>query len=193
MDDLKVYAETPITTFSSDINMKPGVNKCKIIEIVKGKNKEGQEYHLKEGGTITNMSENQIYKYLGNGQNARITYMAIKDRVTKEYKQCLDRILKTSLNSRNMIKAINTCAIPVLMYMFGTIEWSDTELEQLNRLMRVVLTKARAHHPRSVVERLYLLQQKGGRGLIDIKNLCKKTNTKSTNVLFHETNRKCTA
>jgi hypothetical protein len=65
-DDFKVYAETPrqlkyildiITTFSGDINMKLGVNKCKIIEIVKGKHKEGQEYQLKEGGTITNMSE----------------------------------------------------------------------------------------------------------------------------------------
>jgi hypothetical protein len=67
MDDLKVYAQTPrqlkyilgiITTFSGDFNMKLGVSKCKIIETVKGKHKEGQEYPLKEGGTITNMSEN---------------------------------------------------------------------------------------------------------------------------------------
>jgi uncharacterized protein YrrD len=44
MDDLKVYAQTPrqlkyildiITTFSGDINMKLGVNKRKIMEIVK--------------------------------------------------------------------------------------------------------------------------------------------------------------
>jgi hypothetical protein len=136
--------------------MKLGVNKCKIIDIVKGKHKEGQEYQLKEGGTITNMSENQTYKYLGIGQNSKITHEEIKDRVTKEYKQCLNKILKTSINSRNMIKAINISAIPVLMYTFGTIEWSDTELEQLNRLTRVALTKARAYHPRSVVDRLYL-------------------------------------
>jgi D-mannonate dehydratase len=142
--------------FSGDINMKLGVNKCKIIEIVKGKHKEGQEYPLKEGGTITNMSENETYKYLGIGQNARITHEEIKDRVTKECKQCLNKILKTILNSRNMIRAINTCAVPVLTYMFGTIQWSDTELEQLNRLTEVALTKARAHHPRNAVERLYL-------------------------------------
>jgi hypothetical protein len=45
-----VYAQTPrqpkyildiITTFSGDINMKLGVNKWEIIEIVKGKHKEG--------------------------------------------------------------------------------------------------------------------------------------------------------
>jgi hypothetical protein len=165
MDDLKVYAQTPrqlkyildiITTFSGHINMKLGVNKCKIIETVKGKHKEGQEYPLKEGGPITNMNENETYKYLGIGQNARITHKEIKNRVTKEYKERLNRILKTSLNSRNMIKAINTCAIPVLTYTFGTIQWSDMELEQLNRLTRVALMKARAHHPKSVVERLYL-------------------------------------
>jgi hypothetical protein len=101
-DDLKVYAQTPrqlkyildiITMFSGDNNMKLGVNKCKIIEIVKGKHKEGQGYPLKEGGTITNMSENETYKYLGIGQNARITHKEIKDRVTKEYKQRLNKIL----------------------------------------------------------------------------------------------------
>jgi hypothetical protein len=55
-----------------------------------------------------------------------------------------------------MIKAINTCAIPVLTYTFGTIQWSDTELEQLNRLTTVALSKAGAHHPRNAVKRLYL-------------------------------------
>jgi hypothetical protein len=183
MDDLKVYAQTPrqlkyildiITTFSNDINMKLEVYKCKIMEIVKGKHKERQEYQLKKEGTITNMSENQTYKYLGIGQNARITHKEIKDRVTKEYKERLNKILKTSINNRNMIKAINTCAVQVLTYTFGTIQWNDMELEQLNRLTREALTKAGAHHPRSAVERLYLPRQKGGRGLIDIKNLCKK-------------------
>jgi hypothetical protein len=54
-----------------------------------------------------------------------------------------------------MIKAINTCALPVLTYTFGAIQWSDMEMEQLNRLTRVALVKAGAHHPRSAVERLY--------------------------------------
>jgi hypothetical protein len=45
-----MYDQTPrqlkyildiLTTFSGDINMKLAVNKCKIIEIVKGKHKEG--------------------------------------------------------------------------------------------------------------------------------------------------------
>jgi uncharacterized protein YbgA (DUF1722 family) len=52
------------------------------------------------------MSENETYKYLGIGQNARITHKEIKDRVTKEYKQRLNKTLNTSLNSRNMIKVI---------------------------------------------------------------------------------------
>jgi uncharacterized protein YbgA (DUF1722 family) len=62
------------------------------------------------------MSENETYKYLGTGQNARITHKEIKDRVTKEYKERLNEILKTSLNSRNMIKAINT-----VLYRFKCI------------------------------------------------------------------------
>jgi hypothetical protein len=54
VDDLKVYAQTPrqlkyildiITTFSGDINMKLGVNKCKMIETVKGNTKKDKNTH----------------------------------------------------------------------------------------------------------------------------------------------------
>ncbi|KAK9695356.1 hypothetical protein QE152_g32628 [Popillia japonica] len=47
-----------------------------------------------------------------------------------------------------MVTAVNTYASPVLMYSFGIIDWTATELDDINRLVRVTFTKHKAHHPR---------------------------------------------
>jgi hypothetical protein len=60
---------------------------------------------------------------------------------------------------------------PVLAYTFGIIDWSDTDLEALNRRTCVLLTKYRIHHPKACIERLYLPRSLGGHGLVDLKNL----------------------
>lgn len=72
-----------------------------------------------------------------------------------------------------MTKAINSWAIPVLIYSFGVVKWSHTDLEEIDRLTRRMLTKFRALHPNSATERLYLPRSQGGRGLLNITNLCK--------------------
>jgi hypothetical protein len=61
--------------------------------------------------------------------------------------------------------------IPFLEYTFVVIDWSDTDLEALNKT-RVLLTKYRIHHSKSCTERLYLPRSLGGRGLVDLKYLC---------------------
>jgi hypothetical protein len=81
-------------------------------------------------------------------------------------------VLKTKLNAKNKTIAINSWATPVLACTFEVIDWSDTDLEALNRKIRVLLTKYRIHHPKACTERLYLPRSLGGRGLVDLKNLC---------------------
>lgn len=61
----------------------------------------------------------------------------------------------------------------MLTYSFGLVKWSQTDLENLNRLTRRTLTKFRYLHPKSATERLYLPRKEGGRGLIDIAKMCK--------------------
>ncbi|KAJ8947772.1 hypothetical protein NQ318_017044 [Aromia moschata] len=52
------------------------------------------------------------------------------------------------------------------------VKWSVTDLDELDRLTRRLLTKFRHLHTNSSVIRLYLPRRRGGRGLVNIKNQC---------------------
>ena len=65
-------------------------------------------------------------------------------------------MLETKLNGGNIIKAINTWAIPVLRYSAPVLKWRKTELQELDRRTRKLLTMHNAHHPMSFVERIYI-------------------------------------
>jgi hypothetical protein len=43
----------------------------------------------------------------------------------------VDALLKTQLNGKNIIKAINTYAIPLLVYSVGVIKWARTDLANI--------------------------------------------------------------
>ena len=76
----------------------------------------------------------------------------------------------TGLNSKNLIKAINTYACSALSYSFGIISWTTTDLAALQRKIRTMLTKHNKHHPKSSKERTELPRHLGGRGIVDLSN-----------------------
>ena len=114
------------------------------------------------------MGENETYKYLGVQQGKRIEHKKIKNDLRNAYNQRIKNVLKTKLNAKNITKAINTYAVPILTYSFGVINWTATDLEDLQRKTRVLMTKHRMHHPKSAVERTTITRNEGGRGLVDI-------------------------
>eukprot|EP00957_Ditylum_brightwellii_P140305 10690507-Ditylum_brightwellii.AAC.1 len=61
--------------------------------------------------------------------------------------------------------AIGAYAVPVMRYTFGIMKWIKGELLKLDRKTRKLLTAHGHHHLRADVNRLYLHQTKGGRGL----------------------------
>ena len=65
-------------------------------------------------------------------------------------------MLKSKLNGKNKINAINTWAVSVLRYRAGIIRWTKEELKTLDRTTRKVLTINGAFHPKSDVDRLYV-------------------------------------
>jgi len=95
----------------------------------------------------------------------------MKQKLGDEYLNHTNSILKTKLNGKNTMKAINTYATPVLTFSFGIVKWSPTVLENLQTKMRMLLTRYRFHHPRAAKERLTLPQHMGGRGMTDITRL----------------------
>lgn len=177
MDDLKLFADTKrqlqslVNTtklFSNDIKMNFGLDKCATVFIKKGKVISSHEKIF----DIQCLPIDQNYKYLGFNQHIGIDHSNMKNHFTSHFKQKLTKILKTSLDSKNLIKAINNYAVSSLIHTFGILKWSNTDLDSLDRLTRKMLSKFRNLHPNSAVERLYISRKQGGRGLLNIKKLC---------------------
>ncbi|XP_015188575.1 PREDICTED: uncharacterized protein LOC107072832 [Polistes dominula] len=180
VDDIKLYAATGtqlntllrITeNFTSDIKMQFGIEKCKTTHTERGQWITDDTQRTLQNETLKNLEKHETYKYLGFEQNTKINHTEIKKYLQKQYKQRLTKILKTKLNSKNLVKAINTYAITVLTYSFGIINWSNTDLGDTNRITRTHLTKSLKLHPKSCVDKLTISREEGGRRITDIKAL----------------------
>ena len=117
------------------------------------------------------MNEDDMYRYLGHMQAKQIKHARMKQKLGEEYLNCTKSILKTKLNGKNTVNAINTYATAVLTFSFGIVKWTPTDLENLQTKMRTLLTRYRFHHPHAAMERFTLPRQMGGRGLIYITRL----------------------
>ena len=93
-------------------------------------------------------------------------HIQVKEKTLSEYNKRVRKILKSKLNGCNIIKAINSWAVPVVRCTAGIIDWTQAELEDLDRKIRKLMS---AHHPQSNVDRLYLPRQASGRGLLQIR------------------------
>ncbi|CAK1593328.1 unnamed protein product [Parnassius mnemosyne] len=182
MDDIKLYSNTTqslhrladITqSFSNDIHMEFGIDKCKTFS-VKNRKINRNSYSLISGDTIEPLEPLAAYKYLGFQQARQIHQKETKEDLKKKFKHRLNSIFRSQLNSRNMSKAINSYAIPILTYSFGVISWTQGDLTNLQRIINTTLTAHRKHHPRSCVQRMTLSRSDGGRGIIDVLNLHNK-------------------
>ena len=74
----------------------------------------------------------------------------MKQKLNKENVRRKRLILKIELNSKNMITAINTLAIPVITYSFNIIDWNLSEVKRLDVNIRKMMTTHSMHHPRLI-------------------------------------------
>ena len=56
--------------------------------------------------------KNETYKYLGILEADTIKQAEMKEKIQKEYLRRTRKLLETKLDSRNLIKGINTWAVP---------------------------------------------------------------------------------
>ena len=70
-------------------------------------------------GTITDSQDS--YKYLGVPQVNGNHEKAARKSATSRYLQRVRHVLKSPLNGKNKVQAINTYALPVTRYPTGTI------------------------------------------------------------------------
>ena len=90
--------------------------------------------------------------------------------VSKEYIRRLRKVLKSKLNGGNLVRGVNTCAVPLLRYSAAFVSWGKIELQAIDTKTRKLFTIYGALHPKSDVDRLHIPRKEGGRGLISIED-----------------------
>ena len=82
---------------------------------------------------------------------------------------------KSELNARNKIVAINTLAVPVILYSYGVIDWKPDEIHDLHRMTRKQLCMSQMLVKRADRDRIYLPFQEGRRSLMNLEKEYKTT------------------
>ena len=178
MDDLKLYGRNvneidsliqTVRIFSQDIGMEFGIQKCAMLKIVIGKMVECEGISLPNGEKVRSLEKGQDYRYLGVLQCDTIKHNEMKGLLRNEYFRRVRKMLKSSLNSGNVIQAINSRAVSVIRYGAGIVDWTKNELQEMDRKTRKLLTIYRSMHPQGDVDRLYMKRVAGGRGLQSVE------------------------
>ena len=71
--------------------------------------------------------------------------------------------MKSRLNVRNKIIAINAWAVSLMRYGVGIVKWTKNKLDEIDRKPRKVMAVKKKLHPRSDVDRLYVSRMEEGR------------------------------
>ena len=130
MDDLKLYAKNEdqlsmlvrtVHMFSNDIGMEFGMKKCGVLTLKQGKIVRGEGIKLMDGEMMNEVGE-EGYTYLGIWELGKIKEAEIKETIGKEYKRRLRLILRSKLNGKNKISAVNTWAVAMFRYGAGIIQ-----------------------------------------------------------------------
>ena len=170
MDDIKLFAknekeqETPIHTiriYNQDIGMEFGIEKCALLVMKSGKRHLTDGIELPNQAKIRTLAENETYT---------IKQVEMKNKIQKEYLRRTRKLLKTKLNSRYLIKGINTWAVSLVRYSGPFLKWTRDELRQMDQRTRILMTMHKALHPRDDVDRLYVPRKEGGRELASIED-----------------------
>ncbi|XP_045482803.1 uncharacterized protein LOC123686614 [Harmonia axyridis] len=184
IDDLKLYAANEdqlkkqlkiVASFSQDIGLELGIDKCAVVHVKRGRVQEGAGLAVMEDLTIPQLGTRESYKYLGVQQALDIKTTEMKTIFKEKFLSRLKKILQSKLNSKAMFEAINIWAVPCISYSFGVIKWFNTELKDIDQKVRALLTKHGIHHPHASVNRLYVPRHEGGRGLQNLEMIHDRT------------------
>ena len=125
MDDIKLFPKNEkkleilihtIRIYSQDIGMEFCIERCVLLARKSGKRQLTDGIELPNQDKIRTLAEKETYKYLGIIEADTIKQVEMKNKIQKEYLRRTRKLLETKLNSRNLIKGINTWAVPLVRY-----------------------------------------------------------------------------
>ena len=179
MDNIKLFAKNEkeletlihaVRIYSQDIGMEFGIEKCTLLVMKSGKRHLTDGIELLNHEKIRTLAENETYKYSGILEADTIKQVEMKSKIQKEYLRRTRKLLETKLNSRNLIKGINTWGVPLVRYSGHFLKWTRDELRQMDQKTRKLMTRYKALHPRDDVDRLYVWRKEGGGGRASIED-----------------------
>ncbi len=100
--------------------MELGIEKCAMLVMKISKRHMTDGIELPNQNKIRTFAENETYKYLDILDADTIKQVEIKDKIQKEYLRKTRKLLDLKRSSRNLIKRINTWAVPL-----GTLSQVD--------------------------------------------------------------------
>ena len=121
MNDLKLYAKSEeqvntlakaVHVFSTGVGMDFGIKKCGIITMKRGKIVKSEGMKLPHGEVMKQVGW-EGSTYLGIIELDKIEETEVKEKITKEYKRRQRLILKSKLNGRNKVTAINIWEVAI--------------------------------------------------------------------------------
>ena len=140
--------------------MEFGLDKCAKATFFREKLLKAKNSTLDTITIIKDLEHEKNYKYLGVPEGDGIQHSSMREKIRKECFRRVRSILRSELNARNRIDAINSSALHAVTYSFTIIK-VDTKIQKL-------LAMHRMRHPKSDVNRLYLPRKEG---LGDLCNL----------------------
>ena len=150
MDDIKLFTKNEkeleilihtVRIYSQDIGMEFGIEKCAMLVMNSGKRHLTDGMELPNQDKIRTLAENETYRYL---EADTIKQVEMKNKIQKEYLRRTRKRLETKLSCQNLIKGINTWAVPIVRYSGPSLKWTRDELKQMDQRIRKLMTKHKA-------------------------------------------------
>ena len=165
-----------------DIKMEFGLDKCAKASFNRGKKVSAEGIPLNDNHVIQDLDQAETYKYLGIEEREGVQHHKMKIKIRKEYKRRIKLVLKSELNIRNKIAAINTLVVPIILYRYGVIYWKLDEIQDLDRMTRKQLCMNQMLAKKADVDRIYLPYQTDGRSLMNLEKI-QSHNDRTTDTL----------
>ena len=97
---------------SDDIKMEFGLDKCAKASFKRGKKVAAEGIPLNDNQALQDLDQAETYKYLEMEEEEGVQHHKMKVKIRKEYNRRIKLVLKSELNARNKIVAVNTPSSP---------------------------------------------------------------------------------
>ena len=169
-----------------DVGLIWNPKKCAVAQFKRGvRVPESTGLLMSDGNVkIPTLEDGQQYKFLGVLETLRQEEKIVLRCVAREYLRRLSVIWLSPLSDYHRVIASNQFALPAMSYFMWTQHWPITELRQVDRDARKIVTEGGGKHPCGTTSLLYLPRDKGGRGLRSVETEYKETKVKAAVKLY---------